>query len=217
MNRATLARQMLLAREKATALGAVDQLLAMQAQWPRPPFLGLWTRIDGFEREDLIRLLITRQVVRATFVRATIHLVTARTYLALRPTLQPMLSGAIQGVLKERLKGLDLDALVARARKHFAKTPCTFEDLRDRFLEADPKADERAMGYAVRMRLPLVQVPVADGEPWAFPAQACFAPAEDWLGKPINVTRPPRTANSSCVIWRHTARPARRISRHGPD
>ena len=46
----------------------------MQAQWPRPPFIGLWTRVDGFAREDLVRLLIKRQVVRATFFRATIHL-----------------------------------------------------------------------------------------------------------------------------------------------
>ena len=98
INRATLARQMLLAREKTTALNAVERLLAMQAQWPRPPFVGLWTRVDGFKREDLVRLLVKRQVVRATFFRATIHLVTARTYLALRPTLQPMLAGAMQTI-----------------------------------------------------------------------------------------------------------------------
>jgi hypothetical protein len=194
MNRATLARQMLLAREKTTTLDAVERLFAMQAQWPRPPFIGLWTRVDGFTREDLVRLLVKRQAVRATFFRATIHLVTARTYLALRPTLQPMLSGAMQTILKERLKGVDLDALLSRARRHFAKTPCTFEDLRDQFLEADPKADERALGYAVRMRLPLVQVPVAEGEPWGFPSQACFAPADDWLGKPIDLTAPPKEA-----------------------
>ncbi len=192
INRATLARQMLLARQKTTALDAIDRLLAMQAQWPRPPFIGLWSRLDGFAREDLVRLLTNRQVVRATFVRATIHLVTARTYLALRPTLQPMLSGSMQAILKERLDGIDLDALIARARKHFAKTPCTFDHLRDHFLDADPKADERAMGYAVRMHLPLVQVPVPAGERWAYPSQACFTPAENWLDKPINVTASPK-------------------------
>jgi hypothetical protein len=192
INRATLARQMLLAREKTTALDAIERLLAMQAQWPRPPFIGLWTRVDGFRREDLVRLLIKRQVVRATFFRATIHLMTARTYLALRPTIQPMLAGAMQTILKERLDGVDLDALVARARKHFAKTPCTFEDFRDHLLAADPKSDERALGYAVRMRLPLVQVPAADGEAWAFPSQACFTPAEDWLGKSIKLAGPPK-------------------------
>ena len=60
INRATLARQMLLAREKTTTLDAIERLLAMQAQWPRPPFIGLWTRVDGFRREDLVRLLIKR-------------------------------------------------------------------------------------------------------------------------------------------------------------
>ena len=64
------------------------------------------------------------------------------------------------------------------------REPLTFAAIREEFLRADPKADERAMGYAVRMLLPLVQVPV-DGQAWAFPSQACFAPAEQWLGKAI--------------------------------
>ena len=58
------------------------------------------------------------------------------------------------------------------------------------------------MGYAVRMHLPLVQVPVPAGERWAYPSQACFTPAENWLDKPINVTGSPKEDEPSCATWR---------------
>ena len=80
---------MLLARESIAPLSAVERLVAMQAQLPRPPFVGLWSRVDGFTRDHLTTLLERRQVVRATFLRATLHLVSASDYLALRPALRP--------------------------------------------------------------------------------------------------------------------------------
>jgi hypothetical protein len=118
-------------------------------------------------------------------MRATIHVVTTKDFLALRPAIQPVLESAIQLVLKERLDGIDLTALTKQVRKMLDREPLTFAAIREEFLRADPKADERAMGYAVRMLLPLVQVPV-DGQPWAFPSQACFASAEQWLDKAIS-------------------------------
>ena len=51
LNRATLARQMLLAREKTTALGAIERLIALQAQLARPPYIGLWTRVQGLNAD----------------------------------------------------------------------------------------------------------------------------------------------------------------------
>jgi Winged helix DNA-binding domain len=184
INRATLARQMLLAREPITPLKAIERLVAMQAQWPRPPFVGLWSRVEGFERAQLAALFAQRKVVRATLLRGTIHVATARDFLALRPTVQPVLEAGMQALLRDRLAGLDLDGLILRTRSMLARRPQTFAELRDNFLRADPKADERAMGYAVRMLLPLVQVPVEEAE-WAFPAQACFAPADQWLGRKV--------------------------------
>ena len=81
LNRATLARQLLLAREKLTTEQAVSRLVALQAQLPRPPFLGLWTRLKGFERTALHRALIERRIVRVTSLRGTLHLMTAADYL----------------------------------------------------------------------------------------------------------------------------------------
>jgi hypothetical protein len=184
INRATLARQMLLARENVTALAAIERLVAMQAQWPRPPFVGLWTRVAGFERRHLTSLFDQRKAVRATLLRGTIHVSTAKDYLALRPIVQPALEAGLRAILKNRLDGMDLSTLSGRARTMLAKRPQTFAELRAQFLEADPKADERAMGYSVRMLLPLVQVPERD-EPWAYSSQACFAVADQWLERKV--------------------------------
>jgi hypothetical protein len=183
LNRATLARQMLLAREKTTALDAIERLAGLQAQVPRPPFLGLWTRLANFLPEHLTELVHDRKVVRATMMRGTLHIVSTRDFLALRPTLQPMLSAGMQAVLGARAKGIDLDALVEAARACLDERARTFEEIRAVLSEQWPKADERAMGYAVRTHLPLVQVPT--DTLWGWPSAACFAAAATWIGKAV--------------------------------
>jgi len=184
LNRATLARQMLLAREKTTPLRAIERLAGMQAQVPRPPFIGLWSRLRKFEPEDLTRLAHGRRVVRATMMRATLHLMSTRDFLALRPTLQPMLSASMALVLKDRANGLDLDGLSAATRACLDEQPRTFDEVRAVLRAAWPRADERAMGYAVRTHLPLVQVPTDTR--WGWPGNACFAVAESWIGKAVD-------------------------------
>ena len=77
LNRATLARQMLLERENTSALQAVERVLGLQAQVTRPTYVGLWSRIEGFRREELTRLMQERRVVRATLMRATLQLMSA--------------------------------------------------------------------------------------------------------------------------------------------
>ena len=201
INRATLARQMLLTREAIGPLAAVERLVAMQAQLPRPPFVGLWSRVAGFTRDHLTQLLERRQVVRATLLRATLHLVSATDYLAFRPVLQPALDAAMHGILRTRMAGIDLADLAARATRILRERPRTFQELRDEFLRADPGADERAMGYAVRLHLPLVQVPAIEGAPWAFPSKASFAVAEDWLGCPV----PAGAAPADDLVLRYLA------------
>jgi Winged helix DNA-binding domain len=78
LNRATLARQLLLERANLPVPRAVERLCAMQAQSVRAPYVGLWSRLDGFDRELLTRAYERRQVVRATLFRVTIQLVSAR-------------------------------------------------------------------------------------------------------------------------------------------
>jgi hypothetical protein len=183
LNRALLARQMLLAREETTALGVIERLVGLQAQQARPPFVQLWSRISGFQRDELRSLIASRQVVRATLMRCTLHLMSARDYTAFRPALQPALSQGMRAVLRDRVNSFPMDALLAEARRLFAQRPRTFTELRAALFERFPDADERAMGYAVRTHLPLLIVP---GEhEWGFYADAAFALAEEWLDWPL--------------------------------
>jgi hypothetical protein len=190
---------MLLRREKLDVVAAVERLVGMQAQLARPPFVGLWTRLEGFRREDLVNALERRRLVRGTAMRATLHLMSAADYVALRGALQPMLTGAMQGVLRERTKGLDLAALERTARAFFGKAPATFDELRAHLEKKHPKGDVRAMAYTIRTHLPLVQVPTDDH--WAFPAAADFADAEAWLGKKV----PRSDAPPDALVLRYLA------------
>ena len=184
LNRATLARQLLLEREKTSALKAIGRLFAMQAQLPRPAFIGLWSRVAGFEREELKGLLHRRDVVRGTLLRGTLHLLSAKDFLAIRDAFTPMLEKAIGTVLRERAKGLDVAVLVPQALAYLQAQPRTFEEVRAHLSALHPKGDGRAMGFAMRCALKLVQVPIE--APWSFPPEAAFSPAEQWLGKKLS-------------------------------
>ncbi|MFF5208987.1 winged helix DNA-binding domain-containing protein [Streptosporangium sp. NPDC000396] len=183
LNRATLARQMLLSREKTDVVTAVERLGGMQAQEARHPFTGLWTRVDGFRREDLHQALHDRLLVRATMMRATLHLMSAADYAAFRMTLQPMLATAVTG-RGDLFAGLDLDELLPVARGFLQRRPLGFTTLRSLLQEKFPEVNDRGLGYAVRTQLPLVMVPTKDR--WAFPPAADFTLADMWLGSDLS-------------------------------
>jgi Winged helix DNA-binding domain len=84
LNRATLARQLLLECKRLSPTAVIERLVGMQAQWPPAPYVGIWTRTTGFRREALERLLATGSVVKAAVMRQTLHLVTPRDYGLLR-------------------------------------------------------------------------------------------------------------------------------------
>ena len=195
LNRATLARQLLLRRARLPAGTAVERLLALQAQLPRPAVVGLWTRLEALDRPSVAALFESRTLVRGTAMRGTLHVMTAGDFLAFRNCLQPGLDAGLHAILRDRATALDQAAL-ARIAEAYLRTPHTFEDIRAHLLAAFPAGDERAMGYAVRMALPLVQVPGTG--PWGFPAQADFVSAKAWLGK-----TPARCASPDALILRY--------------
>jgi len=80
LNRATLARQLLLERRRIPLLRALERVAGLQAQWAPAPYVGLWTRVEGFRRETLERALLREQAVRAVLMRGTVHLVSHRDY-----------------------------------------------------------------------------------------------------------------------------------------
>jgi len=183
LNRALLARQLLLERVELPVEDALGRLVALQAQLARPPFVALWTRLRGFSRDTLRRAAHERRVVRATMMRGTIHLLRADDYRAMRGLLQPAFDAGVRSILKEWIDGADLAAVDAEARAFFARSPSTFDAFRKQVKAARPHENERAPAYAARMRIPLVQLP-AD-VPWGWSATAAFALADEWLGAAI--------------------------------
>lgn len=181
LNRALLARQMLLGRVSISPLEAVRRLVALQAQVVSPPHIGLWTRLESYRREDLCALLVEKEVVRATLLRSTLHLMSARDYLAFRRPLQAALTRSSATITGKRLAGLDLERLVEAARVRFENEPCTFAELRETLAEVEPERNPSALAYAVRTHLPLVQTPT--GEAWGYSSRPPYALAEAWLGQ----------------------------------
>src|SRR4030081_3029539 len=83
LNRALLARQFLLKRAPLSPVTAIERLAGLQAQWAPAPYVGLWSRLAKFGIADLERALAARTVVKATLMRGTLHLVSAKDYPAL--------------------------------------------------------------------------------------------------------------------------------------
>ncbi|MDQ3723008.1 MAG: winged helix DNA-binding domain-containing protein [Actinomycetota bacterium] len=189
LNRATLARQMLLERAREVPVAvAVERLAGMQAQEPKHPFIGLWSRLEGFAADDLLGALATREVVRATLMRSTLHLLSAADYAALRLALQPPTSLALR-VLGARADGLDPDAVVAAARELLAGSPLTFDAIRAGLQERFPDVNDRALGYAARTLVALVMVPDHTAR-WGYPRVCEFGLAEEFLDRQLAAAAP---------------------------
>jgi uncharacterized coiled-coil protein SlyX len=183
LNRATLARQMLLERETLAISAAIERLGGMQAQLASAPFIGLWTRLRDCSRQQLASSIEQRDVIKATWLRATLHLCTREDYVMFRSTLQPVLTGASSAIAKQRDQEFDSDQIVRMAYTFIAEQPRTFAEISAMLTEQWPEYDVGAMRYTVRTHLPLVQVPIQGG--WSYPGNPAFALAEPWIGQEV--------------------------------
>jgi hypothetical protein len=185
LNRTTLARQLLLERASMPVLGAVERLVGLQAQLARPPYVGLWTRLTDFTRDQLASEIDSRRVVKATFVRGTLHLLTTADYLNFRATLQPVLTSAFEDIVKQRGATVDVPRMVDAAREFMGPQPRSFAEITTLLTGLIPDGDPGALRYAVRTHLPMVQVPIQ--KDWSYPGNPRFALADDWLGTDVPV------------------------------
>ncbi|RAV15636.1 winged helix DNA-binding domain-containing protein [Paenibacillus contaminans] len=183
LNRALLARQLLLRRSSLSALEAIGHLAGMQAQVPNPPYFGLWTRLKDFRQEDLSQLYMEHKVVRIALMRSTIHLVTSDDCLFLRPLIQPVLERGFKGPYGRKLAGADIDAVADAGRALVEERPRTFHELGKLLHEAWPESGADALSAAVRTYVPLVQVPPRGL--WGESGAAAHTSAEAWLGRPL--------------------------------
>ncbi len=183
LNRALLARQLLLEREPLSPLEAVEWLAGVQCQEPPAPFFALWSRVRDLDPAELVRLLEDGEVVRTTLMRATLHLVSARDFQAWRPLFQPMLRTRFNGSdFARQIRGVDLDAVVEAGREILAAEPMGTAALGRALAERFPGCDPNSLGYAVRFILPVVQLPPRGTSLRKQGGRAIVAPAE--IGEP---------------------------------
>jgi hypothetical protein len=185
-NRALLARQMLLGRERMTALAAVEHLVGMQAQAPLAPYVGLWSRLDGFRPESLSSAIVERRVVRTSLMRSTIHLVTADDALWLRPLIAPVLErGFRTSPFGRRLEGIDLTDIQAAGRALVEAHPMTSPELAARLAARWPEIDRESMVYSIGYLVPLVHVPPRGV--WGETGPVARTTLKSWLGRPLDM------------------------------
>ena len=123
LGRATLARQHLLDRVAAPAVDVIDHLGGMQAQAPLAPYVGLWTRVQGFAADELSALIEQRRVVRLHLMRTTVHLVSARDCLDWRTLFCQLHAADFSAHFGHRAGALDLTALVRQAQRLLEERP----------------------------------------------------------------------------------------------
>lgn len=190
LNRTTLARQLLLNRTALPALDVIRHLVGLQAQTSNAPYIGLWTRLQDFQRDELTHLMEQRQVVRATLMRSTLHLMTAEDYLQFRSVLQPALTRALNAFFGQRAKGLDIESIVTIARAYVEEQPRSFPDIRTHLTLRDPEREPELLAYAIRTHLPLVQIP--PGGTWGFAGSPLHITAESWLRRQLCTSEGPQ-------------------------
>jgi hypothetical protein len=126
LNRAMLARQLLLERARIGIVPAVERLAALQAQWSPSPYIALWSRLEHFRREKLWSAIERHEVIRARLMRGTLHLVSARDFYAYAVATQDLQRGAWNRLQVGR--GVDPNKVAALAIA-FARQPRPKEDV----------------------------------------------------------------------------------------
>jgi hypothetical protein len=183
LNRALLARQLLLRRHEMSAREALERLVGLQAQEPQEPYVGLWSRLAGFDPLELSGLIEERAAVRTLLMRRTLHVVTARDALALRPVHQPMLVARMWATLRRALPGVDLASLAEVGRPLFEGEPRTLADAARQIADRWPGVAARDLGDALSCVVPLVQVPPRGL--WGQRGAARGVTVDRWLGQSL--------------------------------
>jgi Winged helix DNA-binding domain len=168
------------------AAEVIEHLVGLQAQEPKDPYVALWTRLQGFRPEELEALLEGRAAVRGTLMRGTIHLVTARDCLALRPAIQAVTERIhwTASPFGRRLGDADPAEVVAAGREILEEAPRTRAQVRELLAERWPDRDAEAMAHTVAYLLPVVQIPPRGL--WSRSGRATLATVESWLGRPLD-------------------------------
>jgi hypothetical protein len=183
LNRATLARQMLLERSRMGIADAVAFLGGLQAQQSNDPYIALWSRLDGFTQDQLTALIVDRTLARATTMRGTLHLHTADDLIGVRGLVQDFLKGMWNSNFRKRFGGED-EKQVRRAGVKLldAKAPMTAGALGKALREKFPTAEAQSLAVLMQVTETLVQVPPT--RLWGNGGAPLLTRVENWLPPP---------------------------------
>jgi hypothetical protein len=168
LNRALLGRQLLLERARLPVARAVERLCALQAQYSPSPYIALWSRIADFRKEQLTRALERKEVVRATLMRITLHVVGARDYPYFAAVWMPATQEATPRVTAETIAGLSRIVQAAAAKP---VTHAKIEAL---------AAAQMGGRWRTRCLAPLVHLPPSGT--WRFHGRPQLQVMYQWLG-----------------------------------
>lgn len=180
LNRATLARQLLLERSTLDPVEALEQVAGLQAQEAASPFIGLWARLSGFEAATLRRAFRDRLAVKASLMRVTLHAVSARDYGPVIAALLPMLRGTDATTRRGVARPGRIPEIAAAAAR-YASEPRRGVDLRAYVAElTDGDPLDTTLWWWIRRHLPLIHVP--DESAWSFGRRPVLVTPGAWLG-----------------------------------
>lgn len=176
LNRAVLARQMLLHREPLGVVDAVGRATAMQAQEPASVYVGLWNRVAGFDPADLDRAYASQALLRSISIRITLHTVRADDYPAFHAAMVPNLRAS--RLNDRRLTGTgytaaDVDEVLPHVRAHLAE-PRSAPEIEAWLAQRFGRPAERVW-WALKTFGPFVHAP--DGGAWGFRTGRSFRAA----------------------------------------
>ena len=174
LNRALLGRQLLLERARATLPRALERMGGLQAQYAPSMYIGLWSRAEGVERDDLTRALERRTVVQGTLLRSTIHLVSTRDYWPFAVAIRRRRREAWLRAHRDGPSARELAAAARRLRRQLAAGPLRRAQIEELL--------GRPLFLGVGAWLDLVRVPPSGT--WERRRADLYAAAEDWLGSP---------------------------------
>lgn len=159
LNRAALARQMLLERSNRGIVETVEWLLGQQAQQTHDPYIGLWSRLEGFTHPALTDLIVDKRLARATTMRGTLHLHSLPDLIGIRQLIRPVLERMWQGNFRRRFGDTDQEQVLAAAIEVVDREPMTAGDIGKALKDQFPTAEPLAMTVLLQVREIMVQVP----------------------------------------------------------
>ena len=171
LNRALLARQLLLERSRGSVVKAVERMGGIQAQYAPSAYIGLWSRLDGFELADLTRALERHRVVQGTIMRSTIHIVSRADYWPFVEAIRRDQRAWWERTHKRLLAEVDMKQATRLARKALADGPRHRDEL-------VPLVGGTMAWNGVD--LDVVRVPPSGT--WERRRADLYALAEDWVG-----------------------------------